>query len=289
IYLFGVTGRLSCLDAGSGREIWARQTAEDFSAPDGYFGAGSTPVLVGDRLIVNVGGREDSAVVAFAADDGRTLWQSFDDAAAYSSPVAVIISGRPRVVVVTRLHTVILNPASGAVVQQFPFGARGPTVNGASPVLLNSHVFVSASYRVGSVWANLQDPQEAPVVRDESFLATQYATPVVVGDRLIAVDGRQDVGTASLKCVDPASGETLWQKDGFDYGTLLKVDDEILFLTCSGELIRFAADTQSYREIQRSMILQSTPRAYRLPALANGRLYVRDDNELRCLHAGVID
>ncbi len=286
VFVFGVTGILRCLDVTSGEEIWSRDTWTDFSAPEGYFGAGSTPVVFNDRVIVNVGGRDDAAVVAFSVHDGSTLWQSFSDTASYSSPVVVDVSGTKHVIVVTRLHAVSLNPDDGTVRFSFPFGARGPTVNGATPVVLDDHIFLSASYRVGSVWARISDTGSSTTASGEELLATQYATPVTYNDVIFAVDGRQDVGRASLKCLDPATQKVLWSKGGFDYGSLIRVNEEFLFLNAAGELIRFAADTTGYRESQRSRVLKPTPGGYRLPAISNGRLFVRDDDELKCLLVG---
>jgi len=286
VFVYGVQGWLRCLDVKTGKEVWSRDTWKDFSAPEGYFGAGSTPVLFEDRLIVNVGGRDNAAVVAFNIDDGSTVWQSFDDTASYSSPVIAKVTGQPHAIVVTRLNTVSLNPQDGSIRFQFPFGMRGPTVNGANPIVMNDHLFVSASYRVGSAWAKIAETSVEPVMSGEELLATQYATPVPHNDLLFAVDGRQDIGRATLKCLNPATQKVLWQREGFHYGSLVRVDDELLFLTCAGELIRFAADSTGYREAQRFQILNATDRQYRLPAISQGRLYVRDDATLKCLQIG---
>ncbi|GAB5442539.1 MAG: PQQ-like beta-propeller repeat protein [Fuerstiella sp.] len=287
ILVFGIAGQLRCLAWNDGSEIWSRDTWKDFGAPEGYFGAGSSPLVIGDVVVVNVGGRAGAAVVGFDLKTGRTLWSSFDDTASYSSPIAITPNDRTQAVVITRLHTLFLNPADGDVIDSFPFGARGPTVNGASPVWIDDHIFVSSSYRVGSVLADCRGDSVKAAELGEDLLATQYATPVRHGILLYAVDGRQDIGSATVKCIDPLNKETLWQQPGFDYGTLLRVRDELIFLTCGGELIRFAADDTGYKESNRSTVLEATPRGYRLPALSNGRLYIRDDQQLKCLQVGL--
>ncbi len=286
VYVFGVQGKLRCLSMMDGKEVWSRDTWKDFSAPEGYFGAGSSPVLYEDRLIVNVGGRNNAAVVAFSIKDGSTLWQQFDDTASYSSPIVANVNGIPHAIVVTRLNTVSLNPADGSLRFQFPFGMRGPTVNGATPIVLGDQLFVSSSYRVGSTSATISGDSAKPVSSGEKLLATQYATPVEHNGLLFAVDGRQDVGSASLKCIDPKTQSVLWEKGGFEYGTLVRVANELLFLTHGGELIRFAAEKEAYREVQRCRVLESTSQGYRLPAISNGHLYVRDDAKLKCLVIG---
>jgi outer membrane protein assembly factor BamB len=289
VFVFGVEGHLRCLDSTTGDAIWSRDTQEDFSAPEGYFGTGSSPLHFQDRLIVNIGGRDNASIVAFSTKDGSTIWKNFNDTASYSSPVVVNVNGTIHAIVVTRLHVVSLNPKDGTVRFSFPFGARGPTVNGATPVVMGDKLFVSASYRVGSASAEISDSAADHSSSGEKLLATQYATPVKHDGLLFAVDGRQDSGTASLKCIDPSAERVLWVEDGFEYGTLIRVNDELLFLSCGGELIRFAADRTGYRPSHRSRILKSTPRGYRLPAISIGRLFVRDDHQLKCLVVGETD
>lgn len=286
VYTFGASGILRCHRMADGEEIWRRDTWSDFGAPEGYFGAGSTPLLVDDQLIVNVGGRNGAAVVAFNLETGKTTWQKFDDTASYSSPVSAEFNGHRYAVAVTRLNVVAFDTRNGDIAFQFPFGARGPTVNGATPVVWKDRLFVSSSYRVGSILAHVKQSGVETKHLGESLLATQYATPVRQGNLIYAVDGRQDVGDASVCCIDLEQQKVLWRKPGFDYGSLLRVSDEILFLTCNGELIRFKANPLAYVEIARHQMLNPTPRGYRLPAVANGRLYIRDDDALKCVVVG---
>lgn len=286
VITFGAAGNLRSLDLASGKEQWTRDVQTDFDAPEGYFGSGSTPVIYRNLVIVNVGSRKSAAVVAFDLKDGKTVWKAFDDTASYSSPLIANVKGKDVAITVTRLNALLLEPASGKLLSEIPFGMRGPTVNGASPVMIGDRVLLSASYRVGSLVANVGDQFSDVRESGESLLATQYATPIVDGEVVFAVDGRQDSGDANLKCFDPLKEEVLWQKSGFDYGTLIRADSQYLFLTCGGELIRFADNTLAYKEISRHQVLNATPQGYRLPAISNGKLFVRDDQVLKCLLVG---
>ncbi len=291
VITFGVEGRLQCLQLSTGSRLWERDTTADFSPLEGYFGAGSTPVVAGDRVLVNVGGREGNSVVAFDLATGRTLWTVFSDNASYSAPIVTEYDGRQLALVITRLHLTGIDVVSGRLQFAIPFGARGPTVNAATPLLTGDKVFVTASYGIGSRLISLADPEAAAVERDEMILATQYATPVAAAERsdlIFAVDGRQDAGSgqASLKCVDLATWKVLWEERGLDYGSLIRVNKELLMLTCGGELIRFEANSRGFRVSARHQVQESTDRGYRLPAIANGRLFIRDDAKLRCLQVG---
>lgn len=286
VVTFGAAGNLRCLDFASGKEQWARDVQTDFGAPEGYFGSGSTPVIYKDLVIVNVGSRKSAAIVAFNLNSGKTVWQTFDDTASYSAPLITTVNGKDVAIAVTRMNALLLDPASGKLLSEFPFGMRGPTVNGASPVMVGNKVLLSSSYRVGSVLATVGDKFSDIRNSGESLLATQYATPIVDGNVVFAVDGRQDSGDATVKCFDPLKEEILWQKSGFDYGTLIRADSQYLFLTCGGELIRFADSTLAYKQISRQQILNATGQGYRLPAISGGKLFVRDDQVLKCLQVG---
>lgn len=290
IITLGVTGKLRCLKLEDGAQIWERDTEADFEPLEGYFGVGSTPVLAGDRVIVNVGGRANASVVAFSLKDGSTQWSTFTDAASYSSPVLADAGGQQLAIAVTRLHLCGIETSSGRLAFSLPFGARGPTVNGASPVVLKDRIFVSSSYNIGSLLVGIGGGTAKELQRDEEILATQYATPVrgTAGNILFAIDGRQDAGSgsASLKCIDIDTWKIRWEEPGFDYGSVLRVNNELLILTCGGELIRVEANADRYREQARARVLAATDTGYRLPAISNGRLFIRDDSTLRCLEIG---
>lgn len=283
VYVYGAQGGLRCLSADKGEVVWQIDTHTRYSAPEGFFGAGSTPLVEEDRLIVNVGGRNGAGVVAFDKRTGKELWQSVTDTASYSSPIAVTVGDSRQVIVISRMQTSGLDPKSGKILWSFPFGKRGPTVNGSSPVILENAVFVTSSYGIGSVLADLRANDAAVVWRDSRLLASQYATPVAIGSHLYAVDGRQDTGVPSLVCLSPREKKVLWKKDGIAYGTLIGAANRLLLLTHTGRLAAFEANSASYQELWQTQVLGNCDRGYRLPALSDGRLFVRDDAVLKCL------
>ena len=153
-------------------------------------------------------------------------------------------------------------------------------MNGASPVVFDNQVFVTASYGIGSAAARIEASGAEVLWRDPDILASQYTTCIAHEGHLFGIDGRQDGPAADLKCFDPVSRETRWTERSFGYATLLKADDKLLIVTADGEAVLAAPDTGRYRELARARIADTTARA--LPALADGRLYVRDTRTLRC-------
>lgn len=289
-YLYGARGDLRCLDTATGKVVWERSTYEEFNSkerfhgepPEGYFGVASSPILEGDKVIVNVGGdTQEAGIVAFAADTGRTLWKATGQRASYSSPVAVTLGGVRHVIFVTRLNVVSIDPENGNVRFQFLFGRVGPTVNAASPVVFNEHLFVTANYGIGSVLAKIGKNQADVLWRDPLLLASQYTTCVEHDGYLFGVHGRQDGPPAELRCIDPISRKVLWTQPSFGYATLIKAGDKLLIQKTDGTLVLAAANPEKYQPLTSARICENTVRA--LPALAEGMLYVRDARVLKCL------
>lgn len=281
VFLFGAAGDLHSVGLADGHIIWSRPVYKEFGAPEGFFGAGSTPIVEGDRLLLNVGGKRDSGIVAFGLKDGKTVWQKTDEQASYSSPVAVTRDGVRHVIFVTRYSALSIDPENGEVRWKFPFGARGPTVNGASPLPLDGHLFLSASYGVGAVYAKFDRQQAETVWANNDTMSSQYTTCVLHNGLLYGIDGRQDVGSARLRCFEPQTGKIRWTKEGFGIGTLILADGKLLIVKDDGTLVLATATPEAYRELGRARVLQSTTRA--LPALADGLLYVRDTQTLKCV------
>jgi outer membrane protein assembly factor BamB len=282
VITYGAQGVLAAHDLTTGRQRWVRETHREFSAPEGYFGAGSTPLVIGDRVIVNVGGRGDAGIVAFALDTGATVWQRTAEAASYSAPVAVDVAGVPHALLVTRLSCLLVDAATGEVRWRFPFGQRGPTVNAATPLVLGGdRLLATSAYGIGCVCAAFDGAAATPLWQGAGPLASQYCTPVLVGDHLYGVDGRDDLPPAEFVCVDAATGREAWRERLDAYGTLLVADGKLVVAKTDGELLLVRPDATRLEVLARCRPLAGTVRA--LPALAAGRLYLRDDATLTCL------
>lgn len=276
VFVFGAGGDLHCADFETGEKLWSRPLGKEYKAADGYFGFGSSPILVGNHLMVNVGGRgRGTCIVSVDPESGQTQWTSFQDAASYSSPIAWRSKGTDAAIFVSRFHLVCVQPSDGNVLFDLPFGARGPTVNAASPVLLGDDgLFVTASYRIGAKYFLLNGTKPKLQWESDDMLSSQYPTPIYHDGHLYGVHGREDGAPASLRCVDVAGQKIAWRKNGVGMAHLIKTDDKLLVMTTDGELILAKLSPSSYEENGRVEISKATTRA--MPALSNGHLFVKD-------------
>lgn len=273
VYLFGAAGDLYCVALATGARRWSHATSREFAADEGYFGAGSSPLVAGDTLLVHVGGK-NAGIVAFALRDGRVRWQATDERASYSSPALATIGGQSHAIFVTRLNTISLDPANGQVRFRFPFGRRGATVNAATPLVFDGQLFVTANYGVGALLATIGADDAPQVWASDDVLSSQYPTPVFAGGYLYGMHGREDVGVPDLRCVDARTGTVQWSEPGFGMAHLILAGDRLLIQAVDGRLLLAAVSPQRFHTLATAHISQATTRA--LPALAAGKLYVRE-------------
>jgi outer membrane protein assembly factor BamB len=281
-FTFGAEGKLHCWDLQSGKYVWSVDTREKFRQDKGFFGIACSPLVEGDAVVLNVGGRDGAGVVAFDCGSGKVRWKATNDEAGYASPVAATLSGRRYVLSFNRAGLVALDPKDGAVRFTFPWRSRShASVNAATPVVVGDSVFLSASYGTGAVLLKIaaDAKPQAGWSGDES-LSNHYATSVHYDGFLYGFDGRQEE-RPRLRCVELNTGKVRWSEDAFGAGTLLAAGDKLLILKESGELVMAAASPEKFAPLAQAKILDGECRAY--PALAHGLFYARDKGTLVCV------
>jgi outer membrane protein assembly factor BamB len=280
VFTLGADGWLHCVDLASGRKVWGRSVTRDYQVSRNFFGVGSSPLVEGKLLLVNVGGK-GAGIVAFAADSGREVWKATSDGASYASPVAATMDGQRTAVFFTRQGIVLLDPASGAVRYTQRWRARNEaSVNAATPVVVNDLAFFSASYETGAILLRVRRQGVQEVWKWDDILSSHYSNVVHHNGALYGFDGRQEAG-ARLRCVDLATGKVRWTRDGFGCGSSVLAEGRLIILTERGDLVLAEATPTAYREIARAHVLNSLPCRANL-ALADGRLYGRDGQNLVC-------
>jgi outer membrane protein assembly factor BamB len=280
VVTLGAEGSLHCLDLEKGTKIWGRSIAKDYQVPQSFFGVGSTPLVDGKLVMVNVGGK-DAGIVAFSLDSGKEIWRSGRDGASYASPIMATVRSTRHAVFFTRAGIVLLDPADGKERFRMAWRARyDASVNAATPLVIGDKLFVSASYETGAVLLRLRQDGADVLWKKEDTMSNHYNTCVFHHGHLYGFDGRQEAGP-SFRCVELEGGKIRWKRPRFGCGSIILADGHLIVLTEKGDLVLVEATPESYREKARAHILSAGPcRAH--PALANGRLYARDQNKLGC-------
>ena len=280
VFTLGPNGDLHGWELATGKKLWHRNLLADYGAPKGYFGVACSPVLAGGKLLVNVGAK-GAGIVAFDPATGKEVWKATDDPASYSSPTVAEDGGKTIAVFLTRSGLVAVEPDGGKVRFTFPWRPRiDASVNAATPLVWKDEIFLTVSYNTGAVLLRAKGGELEEVWSNDRSLSCHYNTPVRVGEYLYGVHGRQE-GVAGLRCVEWKTGAVKWSVPRFGVASLTAVDGGLLALTEAGELIRFDASPDSFKERARAKVLDTPTRA--APALADGRLFAREGSKLVCV------
>jgi outer membrane protein assembly factor BamB len=280
VYTLGAEGMLHCLDLKDGTKVWEKALAKDYEMRESFFGVGTSPIVEGDLLLVNVGSR-GAGIVAFDKAIGKEVWKATDDEASYSSPVAATIDDARHVFFFTRTGLVDLDPKDGKVRFSKRWRSRmNASVNAAAPLVVGDRVFLSASYGTGAVLLRVGKDGAEEVWQSDLCLSCHYNTPVQKDGYLYGIDGRQE-HVARLRCVELKSGRVKWQKERFGCASLILADGQIIALTEHGDLVLIEPTPEGYREKARASVLKDGPCRAEI-ALADGRLYGRDGKRLVC-------
>jgi outer membrane protein assembly factor BamB len=275
VYSFGITGVLTCFDAVKGSQVWQVDTLKKFEAKNLFFGAACSPLVEGNNVLVNVGGK-GASIVAFNKDKGDVAWKSLDDGASYSSPISFGEGKNRQVVFLTARGVASLDPSNGSLFWQFPLVDKLSITYGSAGLRLE--------VKKDTTQPSFMEAWKNPA------LTCYFSTPVAVGDSIYLVTGANPLAIkkpeATLRCIDAKTGKELWNrpKVGTYHAALLRTgDNKLLLLDDRGSLILVEPNAKEYRELARSKVCGFT---WAHPALSDGRLYIRDNNEVICLQLG---
>jgi outer membrane protein assembly factor BamB len=286
VYTFGITGVLTCFDVKEGKVLWSVDTLKKFEAKNIVFGMSASPLIDGDRIMVNVGGK-GAGVVAFDKLKGEVVWKALDDPASYSSPILIGDGDKRQAVFLTGKGLVGLDSAKGGELWRQAF-ADSMSESSSTPLKVDE-LIVASTIMQGGIAVKLDGSKlaEKPVW-EKAELNSYFSTPVMIGkDHMYLVTGTKPFALAvqaDLHCVEIATGKGLWKqsKVGKYHAALIPTaNNKLLMLDDGGNLILLEPNPKEYKELARSKVCAAETWAH--PAIADGRLYIRDPNNLICL------
>jgi outer membrane protein assembly factor BamB len=285
VYTVGGTGLMHCLKtepASSGGEVvWAVDLLKEFHAENLKWGVSFSPLIEGDLVYVNPGGPGGYSVAALNKHTGATVWHALDDPAGYSSPVAATLANRRQIVFFTGNAVLGVSPADGALYWRYSWPTQ-EGVNSATPVVVGDYVFITSAYGRGCALLKIEDDgsggqRPALVYKNRRLLRGHFSSPVFYQGHIYGFDDSR------LICLDFRTGQECWRvEQRFNKGSLLIADGRLIILGEYGTLALAEANPKAYRELSVVPLFDRT-RCWSVPALANGLLYVRNEEQIVCL------
>lgn len=229
VYAYGAQGKLHCLRLTDGALLWKRDIAAEFGVPQDFFGTASTPLVEGERLVINVGAPGGPTVAAFDKTTGRLQWGAGEEwGPSYASPVAADIHGKRKVFVFaggeSRPPTgglMMIDMETGNLDFSFPWRSKSyESVNASTPVVAGNEVLVSATYRAGAALLRVKPDFSLEKAWESSELDLHWTTAMEKDGYFYAFAGRNEPD-AVLRCVERKTGATVWSK-------VLEWDEEVV-------------------------------------------------------------
>ena len=275
LYAFGGTGELVCLDTATGSKIWSVNVVQQFGGTTPYWGYSESPLIVGDRILLNAGGRKAS-IVAVSKQDGKTIWQNHNDAAGYSSPMLLKTGSLQQVVFFTGQRALAVDPRDGRLLWSYN-RASNNTANIATPIVRGNRVFFSSDYGTGAALldvkaaGNVASAEEVYFTRD---MRNHHASAVVVGEHLYGFS------SSILTALKFDTGDLAWRHRSVGKGSLIYADQRLYLYSEQGTVGLADASPTEYRERGRFSIQQTGPPTWSHPVISSGRLIIRDQDNV---------
>lgn len=275
IYALGATGEFRCLDAKTGKLIWNRNILTDNGAQNIEWGMAASPLIVDNKVIVLPGGSSGKSIVAYDRLSGAPLWRSLNDQASYTSPMLVTLSGRRQVLVVTASRIVGVAPEDGSLLWETPW-QNSASINVAQPIVVNQNrFFISASYGKGAALVEVNGSGKSFTARkvwENNSMKNKFNSSVLHNGYVYGMD------ETILTCVEVATGERKWKGGRYGYGQVLLASGHLIITTEQGEIVLVRATPEAHTEVARFTALEG--RTWNNPAIANGRLLVRNSTQM---------
>lgn len=285
IYTWGPSGILLCLNVLKGDVVWQRDIQKEYA--NTYLDSAGSPLIEGNLLVVPVGAKPNSCIIAFDKNTGQEIWKSLDEQPSASSPIVVSAGGKRQLIVWTPQAVTALDPATGTTYWRVP-------LNTTQDATVSTPVFHEGNLLVGGLMLKLDSDKPAAAVIWPKSRATARRILSDTSTALFRDDYIYSARSAGeFVCLEASTGNQLWETDkvtDLKSGASIHLTangDTTLLYTDRGDLIRARLTPQGYQEISRTRVLEPPATwnrncAWAAPAYSHGRIYARTSRELVC-------
>jgi outer membrane protein assembly factor BamB len=280
VYALGLDSDLVCLEAATGKERWRSNLQREFKGSSGGWGYSESPLIDGDKVLCTPGGR-DATLLALNKQTGALVWKGVvpdGDGAQYSSIIAATVDGKRQYVQFLGGGVVGLS-GEGKFLWRYDHPANG-TANCSTPLFHDGRVFAASGYGTGGGLVRIRrdgDKYKAEEVYFTKEMKNHHGGMVLLDGYLYGADeGR-------LTCLDFNTGKVAWAERKAGKGSIAAADGRLYYRDENGPMLLVEANPAKYVEHGRfEPAPKSGEAAWPHPVLANGRLYLRDQDLLFC-------
>jgi len=295
VYAVACDGTLACLDAATGKQLWSVNFVRDFGGTVQSWGY-SESVLVDDGKVIATPASPQAAMIALNADTGKVIWKAAvpnpGGAGGYASAVKTVVGGVPMYVnLLGKTGGVVgVHAQTGKLLWQYTKIMNG-TANIPTPIVSGDLVFASTGYGDGGAALLKLIPNQTEVrVQELKYypakqLQNHHGGMVLVNGYIYLGRGHNN---GLPTCVELKTGKILWAEDtspfqGSGSAAVAYADNRLYFRYQNGVMALIAADPKEFQPISGFKIPQPSGKpSWPHPTIANGKLYIRDQDKLHC-------
>jgi outer membrane protein assembly factor BamB len=281
IYALGSDGDLACLETKTGKIRWQKNIKKEFDGKPGIWAYAESPLVDGDVVVVTPGG--EATIVALNKKTGALIWKSAvpgAEHAGYASAIVVQAAGRKQYVQFLSKGIVGVDAKTGQFLWRYKEPVKG-MAQMVTPVAGGAYVYGGA-HAVGGGTVLLK-PDGGGVAAEQVYFAR--GLPNSIGGSVLVGDYLYGTAAEGLVAVEFATGKLKWQAESIGRGSVAYADGHLYIHGENGDIALVEATPEGYREKGRftppapPKRRQQGPypeKAWAYPAIANGRLYIRD-------------
>jgi outer membrane protein assembly factor BamB len=283
VYTLSGEGLLACAQVADGKIVWTK-AMKDVGGKIPGWGYTESVVVDGAQVVCTPGG-DQGTIAAFNKTDGNLLWQSkgIKDTAQYASIIPATINGEKQYVQLTMESVLGVSAKDGALLWRVDFPGKTAVI--PTPIVKDNFVFVTAGYGVGCKLIEIKPGNQATEVYANKIMKNHHGGVVLVGDH---VYGHSDgVGWV---CMEFKTGNQVWaERSKLGKGAVTCADGMLYCLDeGSGAVALVEASPKGWSEQSRFKLDPQTTirspqgRIWTHPVIANGKLYLRDQDLISC-------
>jgi len=286
LFTIGVSGKMHCLDAGSGKPVWSKDLWDDLGGNVLQHGYASSAIPYKDTVIAMVGGT-GHAFVSLKQSDGSIVWQKHDFTNSYSSPKLIDLDGQDHLVGFMADEIVGLDPTTGDLKWKYPIGNQWKQ-NVCLPLWGDDHILFFSTSEGGSRGVKLTrdgDGVKLQQLWETRKIQFYHVTAVRAGNFVFGSTGAMD--PCFMSAINVRNGEVAWRERGFAKATCIYADKKLIILDEDGTLALAAPDARGLNVRSKVPLLSKV--AWTVPTLAGRTLFIRDQKSIMALDLGRSD
>lgn len=305
LYVEGLAGDVACLQVQDGKVLWQRSLQKDFGGSLPTWSYRESPLIDGDKVVCTPGG-EDATLAALDKMTGKTIWKSrlpgspggdsgglgafSKSGAAYASAIVFDFQGQRQYAQFTATALIGVAASDGKVLWRYDRPANSHKINCSTPLYYDGQVLAASAYDAGGGLVKLSKDANGGVKAEEVWFSRKmqnhHGGMILLDGSLYGANGGNEGGY--LICLDFKTGNVLWdERDDAGHrapkGSLALADGRLYYRTEKGAMLLIEPSPKQYIERGRFDQPDRTRQpAWTHPVIANGKLYLRDQDVLLC-------